>query len=179
MTTKDIVKFSEVIGVSKKIKRTGWVREGVKNAETVADHSFRVIVLCMVLANHFKVDQTKLIKMAIIHDLGETKTGDLVVERGKDVNGVEKTKKEMLEDQAVVDLLGKFGKEYHRIFHEMIERKTKEAVLFWQIDKLEMAIQAREYEKTQGLNGKEFYDNAKMHVKDPVLRECLEILLKS
>lgn len=177
MTTKDIVEFSKSIGRSKKLKRSGWVREKVKNPESIADHSFRVIVLSMVLANHFKVDQTKLIKMAIIHDLGETKTGDLVVERGKKINSTEKSKKEMLEDQAVVDLIGKFGKEYHRIFHEMIERKSKEAQLFWQIDKLEMAMQAKEYEKEQGLNGREFYENSRMHIKDPVLLECLDLLL--
>jgi putative hydrolase of HD superfamily len=178
MTTKDIIKFSNSIGKSKKLKRSGWIREKVKNPESVADHSFRVIVLSMVLATHFRVDQTKLIKMAIIHDLGETKTGDLVVERGKKVNTTEKYKKEMLEDQAVVDLIGKFGKEYHRIFHEMIERKSKEAQLFWQIDKLEMAMQAREYEREQGLRGAEFYENARMHIKDPVLLECLDLLLR-
>jgi putative hydrolase of HD superfamily len=179
MTTKDIIDLAKEIGRSKKIRRSGWVREGVNSAESVADHSFRVVVLCMVLANYFKVDQTKLIKMAIIHDLGETKTGDLVVERGKKVNPVEKTKKEMLEDQAVVELLGKFGKEYHLVFHEMIERKTPEAKLFWQLDKLEMAIQAKEYEKENGIKAKEFYENAKMHIRDPALIECLEILFRN
>jgi putative hydrolase of HD superfamily len=177
MTTKDIIKFAKAVGQSKKIKRSGWVREGVTNPESVADHSFRVIVLCMALANHFKIDQTKLIKMAIIHDLGETKTGDLVVERGKNIDNTAKAKKEMLEDQAVVDLLRAFGKEHHLIYHEMIERKSKEAKFFWQIDKLEMAIQAKEYEQEQGLKAKEFYENARMHIEDPVLRECFNILL--
>lgn len=55
----------------KRLKRTGWVKSQIPDPETVAEHSFRVSLLAMILAPQFKVDQTKVTKMALIHDLGE------------------------------------------------------------------------------------------------------------
>ena len=178
MKVQDLILLSRATGKSKKIKRTGWIREKIKNPESVADHIFRVTVLCMVLAKHFNLDQAKLTKMAIIHDLGESITEDLVVERGINVDVEVREKKEKLEEKAINKILGVYDPEYTLLFHEMIKRDSPEAKFFWKIDKLEMAIQAKEYEKEQGLDGKEFYENAKMHIDEPLLLEFLDEILK-
>ena len=60
----------------------------------------------------------------------------------------------------------------------MIERKTKEALVFWEIDKLEMAIQAYEYQKEQKINLEEFIQNADLHIRTPLLKEALDELKK-
>jgi len=176
MKSTDIINFAKIVGKSKKIKRTGWVREGVVEPESVAEHSFRLIVLAMTLGDYFEVDKEKLIKMAIIHDLGETSTGDLVVERGIVVNDLNKRDKEQREEKAISELFQEFSPDYKNIFREMIERKSKEALLFWQLDKLEMAMQAKEYEEEQDKVLTEFIENATHHITDPLLKEILHKL---
>ena len=55
--------FFKTIGASKRLLRSGWVRENVKDPESVAEHSFRVGVLAMVLADQIgnNLDKNKLI----------------------------------------------------------------------------------------------------------------------
>lgn len=170
----DILSFALLIGKSKKIKRSGWLREGIKDSESVAEHCFRLSVFSMVLAKTLGVNQEKLIKMAIIHDLGETKTGDIVVERGRTIDVNRKTKKEAGEKKIVDEVLSQFGSDYSEIFQEMVERKTNDSIVFWQLDKLEMAIQAFEYEKEHNIRLDEFFLNASMHVVHPILKAVLE-----
>lgn len=166
------------IGISKKLLRTGWVREKVKDPESVAEHAFRVVVLCMALAPTLEVDQNKLVKMAIIHDIGETSSGDLVVQRGLKLDKEKRDKKEQIEKEAIRSILFGYEEDYAKLFHEMIERKTPEAEIFWQIDKLEMAIQAYEYEKTQKLDLSEFFSSAEMYIKHPLLKQAFDDLKK-
>jgi len=163
-------------GISKKLPRTGWLMHKVKNPESVAEHAFRVIVMAMSLAPFLDVDQNKLIKMAIIHDLGETSTGDLVVEKGRSIDKEAKKQKEKIEEKAVKEILWEYGEEYAKLFHEMIQRKTKEALVFWELDKLEMAIQAYEYQKAQKINLEEFIENADSHIRTPLLKDALNEL---
>ena len=176
----DVLKFSELIGKLKKIKRSGWVREGIKNSESVAEHSFGLSVLCMVLADQLAVDRDKLVKMAIIHDLGEIKTGDLIIERAEGIDLKVREEKESLEKEAIVELFKDFGKsDYKDLFQEIIERKTRESKIFWQLDKLEMIIQAMEYEKEQNLDLSEFFENAAIYIDDSFLKKVIEEILNS
>lgn len=175
-TAEEFLEFAKLIGRLKKIKRVGWVREGVQNPESVAEHAFRLIVLSMVLAPTLGIDQNKLIKMAIIHDLAEVKTGDLVVERGKVVDSQARKRKEEMERLFVNEVLGVFeiGGEYSDLFEEMVKRESNDAKIFWQLDKLEMAIQALEYENEQGKNLSEFFDNAERIIDNPFLKDLME-----
>jgi len=97
----------------------------------------------MILADQFGVDREKLIKMAIIHDLGEIFTGDIVWIRGNviDIENEEiKNWWKKQESKKYFNIIGKTD-EYMAIFKELTERKSVEADIFWQLDKLEMAIQ--------------------------------------
>jgi putative hydrolase of HD superfamily len=179
--TKKIVKFMQVVGRSKRILRTGWVREKVTHPESVADHSFRLSVLVMVLADHLGLDKEKLIRMAIIHDLGEVITGDIVWSRGANLNMEKKARKEALERAGmlkVFDLIGQ-SKDYLQLFEEMIARETQEAKLFWQLDKLEMAIQAMEYEKDDHKKLNEFFVNTSLQIQEPFLKAVLKEVIRS
>lgn len=165
------------VGISKKLPRTGWVMNGIKDPESVAEHCFRVTVLSMVLAPYLEVDQDKLIKMSIIHDLGETATGDLIIQRGPKIFEKERREKEKIEEESIKAILWKYSEDYSTLFHEMIERKTKEAVVFWEIDQLEKAIQAYEYEKEHNLDLFEFIEGAAAHIKTPLLKEAIKDLI--
>ncbi len=157
---------------SKKIVRTGWKMMSIPNPESVAEHSFQLCVIAMVFADQLGVDREKLIKMAIIHDLGEIITGDLVWSRGNIIDIQKRQKKEIMEAEGIESIFAKLGtsKEYQTIFKEMTERKSAEASIFWQLDKLEMAIQALDYEKRTQKNLDEFFINTDLQLIHPFLR---------
>ena len=174
--------FFKTIGKSKRLLRAGWVREKVKDPESVAEHSFRVSVLAMVLSDRlgYKLDKDKLIKMAILHDLGEVITGDLVTERHDVIDLKKRNEKEEEEKEGIREIFGKIGlsNEYVKIFEEMIGRTTPEAKVFWQFDKLEMALQALEYEEEQDKNLEEFFINVGLyHVRDLLVKKIFESIL--
>ena len=133
----------------------GWKRERIKDSETIAEHSFQLTIMALVFADYFAFHREKLITMTILHDLaGELVTGDLVWSRGKIIDLEKQKIKEAAVLSGIVKIFNIIGKaeEFKSIFEEMIERKTLEAKIFWQLDKLEMAIQALKYEKENKKN---------------------------
>ena len=76
-----LIEFISEVGRLKRLPRTGWVESGVPDPESVADHSFRVALLTLVLADLKGLDALKAVRMALIHDLGEAETGDLTPAR--------------------------------------------------------------------------------------------------
>ncbi len=171
--------FFRTVGKSKRLSRSGWVREKVKEPESVAEHSFRVGVLAMILSDKLNVDKDKLIKMALIHDLGEVFTGDIVWMRGEVVDIKMREEKEEEELKSLIGLFEMiYDDSYIKIFEEMLERITKEAKVFWQLDKLEMAIQALEYEEMDGKNLEEFFMNTDLFIQEPLLREIFNQIME-
>lgn len=176
----DYLDFFKTVGESKRLLRSGWVREKVKDPESVAEHSFRVSVLAMVLSDQLRVDKKKIMKMALIHDLSMTFTGDIVWVRGGIVDLQEREKKEKEEIKGMVNLFSLIedGEKYIKIFEEMTLMTTHEAKIFWQLDKLEMALQAFEYEKEQGKRLNEFFTTADLYINEPILREILNEIMR-
>lgn len=169
--TKDkkqqIISLALEFGVLKKVIRTGWKKKGIKDPESVADHTWRVAMLAMVLAPELNLDQNKLIKMALIHDLGEALIGDIIWEKGKKIIGSQEEKHR--DERSAIESIFNTGdmKEYRLLWEEFEHQETIEAKLIKELDKLEMAIQALEYEK-EGYSGKkldEFWENAEKYLK--------------
>ncbi len=169
------IKFIEEIGKLKKVKRAGWIREGIKTPESVTDHSYRLAILAMIFSSELKVDQSKFIKMALIHDLGELEIGDIIIERwGKGELKIRKERErgERKALEAIFD--GIDGKdEYLKLFDEYTKQKTKEAKLLRELDKLETAFKAFEYEKETGKDLSEFFVNAKINISNKILKKIL------
>ncbi|MBI2031653.1 MAG: HD domain-containing protein [Candidatus Levybacteria bacterium] len=176
----DYLEFLKIVGKSKRLLRTGWVREGIKNPESIAAHSFRVGVLTMTVADELKIDKDKLMKMSLIHSLGEAITEDKVWVRWGVVDLKARKVKEEQEIRGIVGLFNGIegGEEYIEIFEEMILRSSKEAKLFWQIDKLEMSLQAYEYEEEQNKKLDEFFATADLYIKEPFLREMFDEIMR-
>ena len=175
--------FFKTVGKSKRLLRSGPVREGIKDPESVAEHSFRTGVIAMVLSDKldYDLDKEKLVKMALIHDIGEIVTGDIVVQRGEILDLKLRDEKEEQERAGIKKIFNQIqeGNIYGTIFEEMIERKSVEAKIFWQFDKLEMAFTALEYEEEQGKQMEEFFLDANTHMKEPLLRKILGEVIKS
>jgi putative hydrolase of HD superfamily len=167
---QEMVEFISAVGKPKRVPRTGWVREKIKHPESVAEHSFRVGVIAMVIAGTLGLDREKLMKMAFVRGLGEVVTRDIVVERGNMIDMQKRGEKENEEREGLRKVFKTIEEadEYVKIFNEMVERKSEEAKILWQIDKLEMTIQALEYEKEQDKNLDEFFINAKLQIEAPL-----------
>ncbi len=143
---RKLVKFLETTGRLKRTPRTGWVETGIKHPESVADHTFRTAILCMIYADMEDLDQQKMLRMALLHDVPEAIIGDLTPSR----KTKESKERENSAIKQILNLLPKKQREKYMIdWMEYQEGKTKEAKALIQLEKLEMTLQAKEYEKAK------------------------------
>lgn len=110
--------------------------------ESVAEHSWRMTLMAYFMKDEFpEVDIDKVIKMCMIHDLGECFTGDIP-------SFLKSSADEQKEDQAleqwVASLPAPYAQELRALYAEMNARQTPEAKLYKVIDKLEAVIQHNE-----------------------------------
>jgi putative hydrolase of HD superfamily len=110
--------------------------------ESVADHSWRLAAMALLLEPEFpELDMDRVIRMCLIHDLGEAVTGDIPT--------FQKTPRdEETENQAVAALLSSLPedtrREWEGLFREMNALDSPEAKLCKALDKLEGVIQHNE-----------------------------------
>ncbi len=181
ISEKTLVELALELGALKRVPRTGWVLKGIKDAESVADHTWRVATLAMILAPQLNVSADKLMKMALVHDVGEAAIGDIKWETGGKVIGSreEKYDEEKREVKRMFDVNTDF-EEYIDLWEEFHKNESKEAKIIKELDKLDMVLQALEYER-EGIEGSlldEFWENTEKYLKDGVLKNYFEYLKK-
>ena len=107
--------------------------------ESVAEHSWMMTLIAFFIKDEFPdADMDKVIKMCIIHDLGEAFTGDIPTFEKTASN--EKLEEKLLYDW-VKSLPANVAEEMTSLYDEMAERKTVEAKIYKAIDSLEALIQ--------------------------------------
>lgn len=130
----------EVLSVAAKLKDTtrhSYTEKG--RHESVAEHSFMTTLMAFFLRDEFpEADMDKVIKMCIVHDLGEAFTGD--------IPAFEKTNEnEQHEENLLLDwvetLPEMYADELKYLFEEMAKRESLEAKIYKAIDGLEALIQ--------------------------------------
>ena len=169
MDNENLISFFHKLGELKAIKRSGWVRCDIPKPESVADHSFRCAFMAMVLGDILDVDSERLIKMALIHDIAEVVAGDITPH-----DGVTREEKSRIEERGLEELLKgiKNSDHYIDLWREYEEGESMEARLVQNIDRLEMAMQAVEYQnKYSNNNLSEFITNAKEQIDLPEIME--------
>jgi len=172
----ELERIFEAAGKLKRVKRTGWTYISIKNPESVADHSYRTSLMAFLLGKKLGLDENKMIKLALLHDLAEAETGDLVVEGKGPLFNTTKEEKQKLERGAAKKIFKNSG--CLELWEEYEDKKSPEAKAVWEIDKLEMALQALEYEK-EGYPKKDFEDfwgTAKNQIKTKELKKILSQL---
>jgi putative hydrolase of HD superfamily len=156
----------------KNIPRQGWIDKlSIIRPESVSDHSYSMAIMCMIISDLKNFNSEKILKMALLHDLAESLIGDLIPEQ------IDKESKKKLENDAfekiVKNLPEQIKSKYLEIWFEYQENTSPEAKLIHQIDKLEMALQAKIYQKNGYDKDKleSFFESAKKEIDDPQLKE--------
>ncbi len=156
----------------KQLYRQGWLKRGVpaEQCESVADHVFGMAMLAWWVADdHFPgLDQGKILRMVLLHELGEVYVGDLTP-----ADGVSMPEKHRQEEAAFGQIVNKLPRaaEYEAIWQEFEDGLTPEARFVKQMDRLEMACQAAVYQQ-QGFSGMdEFFITAQQSLFDPAIKE--------
>ncbi len=72
-----VAEFAFELGVLKRTRRAGWWQAGVRDPESVAEHSLRVAQLAALIAAIEGADPGRAALLAIWHDSQETRTGDI------------------------------------------------------------------------------------------------------
>lgn len=169
--------FFYLVSELKKVPRKGWISKvGIEHPESVADHSYGTAIMAMVLSDSQKLNTEKILKMALLHDLAESITGDFMPDE------ISKENKKISEEEAMKEIFSKLPEnlavQYDKVWQEFIQADTKESILVHEIDKLEMAIQAAKY-SSEGFSNEKlslFVDSAKKEIKSKELLDILDTL---
>ena len=112
--------------------------------ESVADHSWRIALIAMLMTGieeYRDLDMDKVIRMCLIHDLGESFTGDIPTFEKKSADA-------KAEDELFMKWVDSFPEpqraEWIGLLAEMNTLGTKEARLYKALDKIEALISHNE-----------------------------------
>jgi putative hydrolase of HD superfamily len=141
---KDIAKFLYEMGQLKRVKRSGWWIAGVKDPESVAEHTFRTAVIAYLLAHLERVDAGKAVLMALFHDVPEARTNDAhrIVRRYAKWEDVDRK----AVDEQSKRLPNEMATQMATLFEEFEKEVSPEAKVVRDADLLECIVQAREYQ---------------------------------
>ncbi len=140
MKPAEFVRFLNRIERLKCETRHSWTSTG--RQESVAEHSWRLSVMALLCRDEYPaLDIEKVIKMCLIHDLGEAITGDIPA-------FLKQREDEAAEDIAIAailkDLPQTLSEDLTSLFNEMRAMQTDEAKLFKALDNLEALISHNE-----------------------------------
>jgi putative hydrolase of HD superfamily len=142
-----IVSFGYEAGQLKKLPRAGCLLAGITSPESVADHSFRVAVLAYVIAVQEGANPERAAVLSLFHDFPEARIGDVPSVGRPYVRTADPNK--VIADQAAA-LPAALAAHITALIAEHESAKTPDATLESRCsrdaDKLELLLQAREYQ---------------------------------
>jgi putative hydrolase of HD superfamily len=139
----------------KQVFRKGWLERDIPEdrCESVAEHSFGNAFLCLLLVDNLpKLDKEKVLRLALIHDLGEVYAGDLTPQDG--VSKVEKYQREKIAVEKIIGSIPSCGALLDD-WHEYENQTSPEARFVKDIDRLEFALQACSYQHQKLINAED------------------------
>ena len=130
----------QILSVAERLKcNTRHCHTSTGRHESVAEHSWRTSLMAMLLTDEFpEADMNRVIRMCLIHDLGEAFTGD--------IPAFDKTEADVRKEDAafhewVATLPEKTKAEFSSLLAEMDAMETTEAKIYKALDKMEAVIQ--------------------------------------
>jgi len=174
-----ILNFFKTAANLKNISRQGWIDKlSLDSPESVADHSYSMAIMSMVISDLENYNSEKILKMVLLHDLAESKIGDYTPDQ------ISKEKKKELENKAFFEIVSNLPDgvrtQYLKIWQEYQENNSPESKIVHQIDRLEMVLQAKLYQKEGHSKEKlySFFESAKIDIVHPKLKELFRKILE-
>lgn len=155
--------------------RTAWT--GAAKRESIAEHSWRLGMFALVLEDYFpELDCNKVLRMCLIHDLGECYDGDISA-----TIPVDKAEKERKEEEAIttlsMPLAARTRQKLLDLWHEYNAAETKEARLAKALDKMETILQHNQGKNPDGFDYMfNFTYGQKAAQHDPLLAALRELI---
>ncbi|KAI0736413.1 HD domain-containing protein [Fomitopsis betulina] len=133
---------------------------------------YRMAVLAMCTSD-VNLDISKCVMMCLVHDLAEAQVGDIVPREG-----IPKAEKRRLEEEAMRNFVHEMlhdspaAQRIMSLFEEYEEQQTEEARFVKDLDRLEMASQASEYERSHGMTTLQpFFDSSIPFIRHPEVKQ--------
>ncbi len=163
-------------GLLKRYKRTGWLVAGVRDPESVAEHSFRAAIIAAVIARLEGGDPQRAAFMALFHDTQETRITDIpyIGKRYLKAAPNEAVTADQVRgvSEPVADMVRDAVAEYE-------EKESVEAVCARDADKLECLIQAVEYREQGHQNVQGWIDSSLAALTTPTGKRLAEEALRT
>jgi len=176
MTKKElqqITDFTYEMGVLAHTPRSGLWLLGSGN-QSVAEHLFRVAMIAYALCHVTpKADKSKVVFMALIHDIGEGRVSDL--------NYVHQRYGRLAEKIAVSDIARSvpFGKEIESAYKEEQAKETLEAKIVKDADQLEWIATLRGEEEKGNIKARKWAMIAMKRLKTPGAKAIGKLIMKT
>ncbi|GAA5986822.1 hypothetical protein JCM11641_007808 [Rhodosporidiobolus odoratus] len=163
-------------------KRTGWVNQGILKPESIADHMYRMAMMCLAYPETSDLDISKCILLSLVHDMAEADVGDITPEHA---SGVSKETKLALEEKAMNRIYGLLGNStipalrLKSLWEEYEARETAESKFVKDLDLLELCQQAVEYENSQACRSlQEFFETTIPRILSPTVKQWARELME-
>ena len=170
---KEIANFLFEVGMLNKTPRTGFQFLG-SGKESVAEHILRTLFVGYSLCKlDPSVDELKVLRMCLVHDLPEARTGDM--------NYMYKKYVTVDEEKAVRDLTENlpFGGEIKAVLGEFNEKKTRESLLAHDADQLGLILLLKEYGDLGNKYSREWLDYAVRRLCTDEGRKLADAILRT
>lgn len=140
----------ETLGL-KEEQRQGWVLREVTDPESVADHSWGTAMLTLIYGPEQNIDVGKAVQIAIVHDLAEVETGDIITRAdAADADQPDRDEKQRKEQDAIERITDSLGEDRIKtLWRDYENRQSPEAIFVKDMDLVEMCVQALRYEQEQ------------------------------
>ncbi|AUV80952.1 phosphohydrolase [Salinigranum rubrum] len=163
-------------------RRTGWQLRGVDDPESVAAHTWGVSLLCLAFADEAGVDPDRALRLAVVHDLAEARTGDVPTRVDPSKQPLSAEEKERRERAAMAELARPFPP-IEEAWEAYERRDTHVARFVKDMDLVDMCLQALAYERGERYAGEfdsefaaldEFFATAEPRLSTDVGRRLFE-----
>ena len=158
-----VLNFFAEAGLLKKVKRSGWWVAGIKDPESVAEHSFRTAVIGLYLADLEGADPFKVTTMALFNDIHESRINDLHKMGHYYIDFKDAEKRAFADQMKLLDK--KFKIRLTALRGEYDHQSSRESVIARDADILECLLQAKEYYDNGYTGAKLFFVRAPRHLK--------------
>ncbi len=156
------IDFLYEVGSLRNVPR-GWRQHLGFDVASDLEHTIRMIWLALIISRmEGKGDENKIIKMALVHDVAETRVSDL--------SYVQKVYVKADEEKAADDMFdGTIVNDYRKILHEYEERDSIEAKIVKDADNLDVDLELKEIEEMGSKLPQKWTPNNRRLVRDQKL----------